>query len=53
MVVESRWAVQRDDAGELVGLLEINRDITARLQAQTALLELAPDAIVGISRCTD
>lgn len=49
MVVESRWAVQRDDAGELVGLLEINRDITARLQAQTALLELAPDAIVGIS----
>lgn len=50
LVVESRWAAQHDGAGELAGLLEVNRDITARLQSQTALLELAPDAIVGIGR---
>jgi len=50
LVVESRWAAQRDDAGEVVGLLEVNRDITARLRSQMALLELAPDAIVGIGR---
>jgi PAS domain S-box-containing protein len=48
LVVESRWAAQRDGAGQLVGLLEVNRDITARLRSQMALLELAPDAIVGI-----
>jgi hypothetical protein len=50
LVVESRWAAQRDQAGRLVGLLEVNRDITARLRSQMALLELAPDAIVGIGR---
>jgi two-component system, cell cycle sensor histidine kinase and response regulator CckA len=50
LVVESRWAAQYDEAGQLAGLLEINRDITARLRSQTALLELAPDAIVGIGR---
>jgi PAS domain S-box-containing protein len=50
LVVESRWAVQYDEAGRLTGLLEVNRDITARLKSQTALLELAPDAIVGIGR---
>jgi two-component system, cell cycle sensor histidine kinase and response regulator CckA len=50
LVVESRWAAQYDEAGKLAGLLEVNRDITARLKSQTALLELAPDAIVGISR---
>jgi two-component system, cell cycle sensor histidine kinase and response regulator CckA len=48
--VESRWAAQRDDAGELVGLLEVNRDVTSRLRTQMALLELAPDAIVGVGR---
>jgi two-component system, cell cycle sensor histidine kinase and response regulator CckA len=51
LVVESRWAGQCDEAGELTGLLEVNRDITARLKSQMmALLELAPDAIVGIGR---
>jgi PAS domain S-box-containing protein len=51
LVVESRWAAQYDqDSGELAALLEINRDITGRLRSQTALLELAPDAIVGVSR---
>jgi two-component system, cell cycle sensor histidine kinase and response regulator CckA len=49
LVVESRWAAQYDEKGELAGLLEINRDITARLASQAALLELAPDAIVGIN----
>ncbi|HWY89962.1 MAG TPA: PAS domain S-box protein [Solirubrobacteraceae bacterium] len=48
LVVESCWAAQYDKARRLVGLLEVNRDITARLQSQTAMLELAPDAIVGI-----
>jgi PAS domain S-box-containing protein len=48
LVVESRWAAQYDENGELAGLLEINRDITARLASQAALLELAPDAIVGV-----
>jgi PAS domain S-box-containing protein len=50
LVVESRWAAQYDETRRLVGLLEVNRDITARLQSQTAMLELAPDAIVGIGR---
>src|ERR1700733_3478519 len=45
LVVESRWAAQYDKTRRLVGLLEVNRDITARLQSQTAMLELAPDAI--------
>jgi PAS domain S-box-containing protein len=48
LVVESRWAAQRDEAGQMVGLLEVNRDITTRLRSQMALLELAPDAIVGV-----
>jgi PAS domain S-box-containing protein len=50
LVVESRWAAQYDKTKRLAGLLEVNRDITARLQSQTAMLELAPDAIVGIDR---
>jgi PAS domain S-box-containing protein len=50
LVVESRWAVRCDEAGEVVGLLEVNRDITGRLRSQMALLEVAPDAIVGISK---
>jgi two-component system, cell cycle sensor histidine kinase and response regulator CckA len=50
LVVESRWAAQRDQDGRMVGMLEVNRDVTARLRSQMALLELAPDAIVGIGR---
>jgi PAS domain S-box-containing protein len=50
LVVESRWAAQYDEAGGLVRLLEVNRDIAARLASGAALLELAPDAIVGIGR---
>jgi PAS domain S-box-containing protein len=48
LVVESRWAARYDSKGTLTGLLEVNRDITARLETQMALLELAPDAMVGI-----
>jgi PAS domain S-box-containing protein len=48
LVVESRWAARYVGVGTLPGLLEVNRDITARLQSQMALLELAPDAILGI-----
>ena len=50
LVVESRWAAQHDETGRLAGLLEVNRDVTTRLKSQAALLELSPDAIVGISR---
>ncbi len=49
LIVESRWAAQYDEAGDLVALLEVNRDITARLGPQMALLEMAPDALVGIN----
>jgi PAS domain S-box-containing protein len=48
LVVESRWAASYAETGMLAGLLEVNRNITARLESQMALLELAPDAIVGI-----
>lgn len=39
IVVASRWAAQRDAAGRLRGFLEINRDITARKEAEKALGE--------------
>ena len=34
IVVASRWAVQRDDSGRQVSVLEINRDITERKRAE-------------------
>jgi PAS domain S-box-containing protein len=37
IAVESRWALYRDESGEPVGALEVNRDITA-LRAQAAAL---------------
>ncbi len=39
LVVESRWAILRDDAGSATGILEVNRDITARLRAEDSLRE--------------
>jgi PAS domain S-box-containing protein len=37
IVVASRMALQRDDQGQPVAILEINRDVTARRQAEEAL----------------
>jgi PAS domain S-box-containing protein len=37
VVMESRWALRRDAAGQADAILEINRDATARSQAQDAL----------------
>jgi len=39
LVVESRWAILRDEAGGPTGILEVNRDITARLRAEDSLQE--------------
>ncbi|MDP9347874.1 MAG: ATP-binding protein, partial [Gemmatimonadota bacterium] len=39
MVVASRWALQRDERGSPVAVLEINRDITPRKRAEEALQE--------------
>jgi PAS domain S-box-containing protein len=38
LVVASRWAVQRDQQGTALGVLEINTDITARNLAENAVL---------------
>ena len=48
LVVESRWAAEYDDTGHLSALLEVNRDVTTRLRPLTALLEMSPDALVGV-----
>ncbi len=37
IIMFSRWALQRDDEGRLLGVLEINNDITARRQAEARL----------------
>ncbi len=41
VVVESRWAVQRDKNGNPVAMLEINRDVTARKVAESAAKDYA------------
>jgi PAS domain S-box-containing protein len=38
IVVESRWAAQRGPGGTLLGFMEINRDITARKDAEREAL---------------
>jgi PAS domain S-box-containing protein len=50
MVVASTWTAQYDEDGGLAALLELNRDITVELARQAAVLELAPDAFVGVGR---
>ena len=60
VVVASRWAVQRDQRGEPIALLEINTDITARKQAELALqreqefsralIESSTDGILAFDR---
>src|SRR6266481_617308 len=37
LIVESRWALQRDDRGEPVEILEINNDVTDRRRTEDAL----------------
>ena len=44
VVVESRQSLIRDDAGRTAAILEVNRDITARRQAETALHQAVTDA---------
>jgi PAS domain S-box-containing protein len=41
IIVESRWAAQRGPGGPLLGFLEINRDITARKDAEREALRRA------------
>ncbi len=41
IVVTSRWALQRDTAGRPTAILEINRDITQRKQAEAGQARLA------------
>lgn len=60
LVVASRWSLLRDEHGEPTKILEINRDITERKQAEEALrkashytrslIEASLDPLVTISR---
>ncbi len=44
LIVESRWAARRDDRGHVTEMLEVNRDITARLEAQAQSERLIQEA---------
>ena len=60
IVVASRWALRRDDAGEPVAILEIDNDITQRREAEAkaeaerkrlfSLLNLLPGYVVLVDR---
>lgn len=39
VIIESRWALQRDERGEPVAFLEVNRDISARKHAEAELTQ--------------
>ena len=43
IIVESRWAARRGPGGSLVGVMEINRDITARKDAEREMLRRADE----------
>jgi PAS domain S-box-containing protein len=53
VVVTSRWALQRDERGTATAILEINRDITERKQAEetrerlAAIVDSSDDAIIS------
>lgn len=44
LTVASRWTARRDEQGRVTQMLEINRDITARLEAQAQSERLAQEA---------
>ncbi len=44
LIVASRWGAQRDGQGRVTAMLEVNRDITARLQARAEREGLRRDA---------
>ena len=43
IVTESRWAAQRGPDGSLLGFMEVNRDITARKEAEHEILRSAEE----------
>jgi nitrogen fixation negative regulator NifL len=55
IVVASRWAARRDKNGRVLGMMEINNDITERRQAEeertqlAAIVESSGDAIISKS----
>jgi len=51
IVVASRWSLQRDQRGEPVGFLEINRDITDRKRAEESL-RIAEAELAHVTRVT-
>ena len=53
LVVDSRWAVLRDGAHAASGILEVNRDITARLRAEDALREANQSLEVRVQERTE
>jgi PAS domain S-box-containing protein len=44
LIVESRWVARYDEEGRMAALLEINRDVTARVEAEAARQHLAAAA---------
>jgi two-component system sensor kinase FixL len=51
VVVASRWALQRDDSGKPVGVLETNNDISEHKHAEDALRQTQAD-LAHVSRVT-
>jgi PAS domain S-box-containing protein len=49
VVVDSRWALQRDDRGQPVAILEISSDITERKHAQARIEQERLQALVSTS----